>query len=158
MDAAHQGVADVIGAVVAVVAGQVAPRFAASCGALITQGAEVGIVAWEGVGLMAAPQFRAASIGGAEVAIVTIKEAIPGAQSICTMVARGAGIAVVAGALQWFVETPFVRVAGICRAVIAIVAGDGGARDAVSVLTVVGEGARIAIVAGKLVVWEVAAR
>jgi len=94
------------------------------------------------------PLNRVATIGRADIVIVTCQRQTAGTFALRTLVAKSTGIAIVTLPVLRLEETANIRIARICSARIVVIAGQRSRRDAASKSTMVACGADIAVVAG----------
>ena len=152
MEAAAQGVTGVVGAGVAVVAGQDGDPRADAAHAEVVGGARVPVVAGDRGGLVeATPGHGLAAVEGAGVLVVA-EVVRAGADPLRADVVHGAGRAVVAGGLVERVGAPVEAVAAIVGAGIAVVAVEEGPRRAGPLEADLVRGAGVVILAGLAVV------
>jgi hypothetical protein len=125
--------------------------------ALIVHGADVTVLARCLVRCEGAARGGLAGIVGARVAIVACQLSGKDALPQMTVVARGADVQVIAGRLIQGMNATVGEVAQVIRAEVSVTAIQPLSVDTLAQRTVVSEGTRVAVIAGRLVGHEEAA-
>jgi len=150
-DTTHLGVARIFRALIVILAHELASADAASQVAMVVYGAQVVVVARYLVERVDAADARVATVGRADVFVVTIQRPAGDALAAAAVVLLRARISVAARLVVGFVHAPDTVLAGIVGALVGVVAVQQDPRLTCSRGAVVPEGARVVVVADRQV-------
>jgi hypothetical protein len=151
VDAFSPHVTSVVGTGIAIIAINGIARYADALLAVIVEGAGVPIGAGTINHLVLTTALGQTDVLRAGIAVVTLEVPFPFALPVDTNIFRGAGIVIVAEVFIVGIGTSQLRVAGVVRAGIAVVARQSLIADTLAAITDVDLGTFVIIVAGQLI-------